>query len=69
MRVRGDSANPDRPLERESNMNRLHEMRLTAETKVGFIDMLGHDSEYFSGASPIASMAADFDAVFASRNE
>lgn len=38
------------------------------ETKVGFIDMLGHDSRYFSGASPIASMAADFDAGFALRN-
>ena len=38
------------------------------ETKVGFIDMFGHDSSYFSGASPIFSMAADFDAVFALRN-
>jgi hypothetical protein len=37
------------------------------ETKVGFIDMLGHDSEYFEGASPIAELAAHFDQAFARR--
>jgi hypothetical protein len=38
------------------------------EIKVGFINVLGHDSKHFSGASPISGLASRFDAVLATRN-
>lgn len=37
------------------------------ETRVGFVDVFGHDSAHFAGASPISQMASRFDALFAAR--
>lgn len=34
-----------------------------AETNIGFIEIVGHDSKHFDGARPIHEMAADFDAI------
>ncbi len=39
------------------------------ETKVGFIEVFGHDSKHFSGASPISEMANRFDAILVSRHQ
>jgi hypothetical protein len=37
------------------------------ETKVGFIEMMGHDSKYFDGASPIQELADHFDVLLRSK--
>lgn len=37
------------------------------ETNVGFIEIMGHDSKYFDGASPIRELADDFDALLRSK--
>lgn len=38
------------------------------ETKVGFIEMMGHDSKYFDGSSRLHDLATHFDAVLESIN-